>query len=70
MKKILYLIILSFFISFSANASDESNENLKDCWKGFNKATFALNQTLDGILFEPIARGYDIYLLERYGMCC
>jgi len=58
MKKILYLIILSFFISFSANASDESNENLKDCWKGFNKATFALNQTLDGILFEPIARGY------------
>ena len=58
MKKILYLIILSCFISFSANASDESNENLKDCWKGFNKATFALNQTLDGILFEPIARGY------------
>ena len=58
MKKILYLIILSFFISFSANASDESNENLKDCWKGFNKATFALNQALDGILFEPIARGY------------
>ena len=58
MKKILYLIILCCFISFSANASDESNENLKDCWKGFNKATFALNQTLDGILFEPIARGY------------
>ena len=58
MKKILYLIVLSYFISFSANASDESNENLKDCWKGFNKATFALNQTLDGILFEPIARGY------------
>ena len=52
------MIILSYFISFSANASDESSENLKDCWKGFNKATFALNQTLDGILFEPIARGY------------
>ena len=68
MKKILYLIILFSFISFSANASDESNENLKDCWKGFNKATFALNQTLDGILFEPIARGYR-YLPSgiRYG---
>ena len=35
-----------------------SNTEIKDCWKGFNKATFALNQTLDGILFEPIAKGY------------
>ena len=60
MKKILIFVIINFFISYSALSAESSNSNkeIKDCWKGFNKATFALNQTLDGILFEPIAKGY------------
>tara|TARA_B100000579_G_C22766902_1_gene821937 strand:+ start:330 stop:1100 length:771 start_codon:yes stop_codon:yes gene_type:complete len=61
MKKILYLIIFGLFISFSALADDsakKSSGNLKECWEGFNKATFSLNQALDGILFEPLAKGY------------
>ena len=58
MKKILIFVIINFFISFSALSAENSNKEIKDCWKGFNKATFALNQTLDGILFEPIAKGY------------
>ena len=58
MKKILIFVIINFFISYSALSAESSNKEIKDCWKGFNKATFALNQTLDGILFEPIAKGY------------
>ncbi len=58
MKKILIFVIINFFISYSALSAESSNKEIKECWKGFNKATFALNQTLDGILFEPIAKGY------------
>ena len=61
MKKTLFLVLFFAFISLGVQASEENNEsseNLKDCWTSFNKASFALNQTLDGILFEPVARGY------------
>ena len=58
MKKILIFLIINFFISFSAFSAENSNKEINDCWKGFNKATFSLNQTLDGILFEPLAKGY------------
>jgi len=34
--------------------------NVKDCFEGLNRATFALNQGLDGILFEPVAKAYRI----------
>ena len=61
MKKIFYLIIVGLFISFSALADDITKKptgDIKECWTGFNKATFSLNQALDGILFEPFAKGY------------
>ena len=34
--------------------------NVKDCFEGLNRATFAFNQSLDGILFEPIAKAYRV----------
>ncbi len=34
--------------------------NVKDCFEGLNRATFAFNQGLDGILFEPVARAYRV----------
>ena len=36
------------------------HQMLKDCFEGLNRATFAFNQALDGILFEPIAKAYRI----------
>ena len=36
--------------------NDPSNVN--DCFEGFNRATFAFNQGLDIVIFEPIAKGY------------
>ena len=34
--------------------------NVKDCFEGLNRATFAFNQGLDGIVFEPVAKAYRI----------
>ena len=58
MKRIFLTVLLGVIISFSVSADEKSNAKVEDCWKGFNKASFAINQTLDGILFEPLAKGY------------
>ena len=34
--------------------------NVKDCFERLNRATFAFNQGLDGIVFEPVAKAYRI----------
>jgi phospholipid-binding lipoprotein MlaA len=33
---------------------------VKDCFEGLNRATFAFNQGLDGIIFEPVSKAYRI----------
>ena len=33
-------------------------EEVKDCFEGLNRATFALNQGLDKVIVEPLAKGY------------
>ena len=68
MKKLLILIFLTSFISFSANAGSEGEEELskksssevKDCFEGINRGVFAFNQALDASLFEPLAKGYRL----------
>ena len=64
-------IVISFAIllcSFSANAGSDGNlvlsknkpGDVKDCFENINRATFAFNQALDGILFEPVASAYKV----------
>ena len=38
--------------------ADTESKEVKDCFEGLNRATFALNQGLDKTIFEPIAKGY------------
>ena len=67
MRKFFVLLILSYFISFSAYAGSEGQEELskktnsevKECFEGLNRGIFAFNQALDGIVFEPLAKGYS-----------
>tara|TARA_B100000780_G_scaffold218734_1_gene157849 strand:- start:2309 stop:3094 length:786 start_codon:yes stop_codon:yes gene_type:complete len=33
--------------------------DVKECWEGFNRATFAVNQGLDKIIFKPVASFYN-----------
>ena len=34
---------------------------VKDCFESLNRATFALNQGLDKVIFKPVAKGYRAY---------
>lgn len=66
-KKLLLLITFAFFAAFNLQASsdgelslnnNDSNKNIKDCFEGLNRATFAFNQGLDKALIKPLAEGY------------
>ena len=66
MKKITIVLFLSIFFSFAANAGTDGEnslsknkpESIKDCFETVNRGIFAFNQFLDGVIFEPVARGY------------
>tara|TARA_Y100000590_G_C15693985_1_gene1004457 strand:+ start:926 stop:1687 length:762 start_codon:yes stop_codon:yes gene_type:complete len=58
MKRIFLTLLLSILVSLNALAKEDDTVKVDDCWKGFNKASFALNNALDGILFEPLAKSY------------
>ena len=66
MKKITIVLFLSIFFSVAANAvadgenslSKNKPESVKDCFETVNRGIFAFNQLLDGVIFEPVARGY------------
>ena len=56
MKKVLSISALIFlFLNFSAKSDAEE---VKDCFEGLNRATFAFNQGLDKAILKPIANGY------------
>jgi len=57
MKKILIVFLMNLMVSGFAIA-DTDNKEVKDCFEGLNRATFAFNQGLDKAIFEPIAKGY------------
>ena len=68
MKKFLITILISLILVTGASAGSDSEKNLskknsgqiKDCFENLNRVTFKLNQTLDGVIFEPVAKAYRI----------
>ena len=38
----------------------KKNKPIKDCFEPLNRATFALNQCLDKVIFEPVAKIYRV----------
>ena len=66
-KKIIIFISITLF-ALNANAASDGeltlkkNEpsEIKDCFENLNRATFAFNQVLDGIVFKPIASAYRV----------
>ena len=65
-KKTAIIVITTIALTFNVNASSDGdlilkkNEptEIKDCFEGLNRATFGLNQALDGIIFKPVASVY------------
>ena len=68
MKKFLIIPLVSLMLSASAIADTDGENSLskknpgqvKDCFEKINRATFKFNQSLDGVIFEPIAKVYRI----------
>ena len=38
--------------------SKNTNGEVKDCFESVNRGIFAFNQAIDGLIFEPLAKGY------------
>ena len=68
MKKILITILISLMLATNVSAGTDGENNLskknsgevKDCFENINRATFALNQGLDNLIFEPVAKAYRV----------
>ena len=66
MIKILKIFLISLILTTSVNADTDGANNLsektpakiRDCFEGLNRATFALNQNLDTLIFKPVAKAY------------
>ena len=67
-KKIIVIIITTFTLVVNSHAGSDGelilkkNEpsEIKDCSETFNKASFALNQGLDKVIFKPVASVYRL----------
>ena len=65
-KKFFIICISVFLITLNAQAGSDGDLSLKnnnqkevkDCFENLNRATFALNQSLDKAIIKPIAKGY------------
>ena len=42
------------------NLSKKNSSKIKDCFETVNRATFKLNQLLDGVIFRPVAKVYRV----------
>ena len=65
MKSIIFtfLVLAMFTVNVSAGTDGENNLSkkpklTKDCFEGLSRASFALNQGLDKVIFKPVAKGY------------
>ena len=67
-KRFTIILITTLALTLNSHAGSDGElllkkndpSNIKDCFEGLNRATFAFNQGLDGILFEPVAKAYRV----------
>ena len=65
-KKFAIILITTLTLVSNVSASSDGElllkkndpSEIKDCWEGFNRASFSLNQGLDKIIFKPVASVY------------
>ena len=66
LKKIVLIIITTFALTINSFAASDGElllkkndpTQVKECFEKFNRASFAFNQSLDGIIFKPVAGVY------------
>ena len=65
-KKFTLILITTLALTLNSHAGSSGEllmkkndpEEIKDCFEKINRATFAFNQTLDGLIFKPVASVY------------
>ena len=65
-KKLILTFLSIILIAFNVNAASDGElilkknkpTEVKDCFENLNRATFAFNQVLDGVIFKPVAGVY------------
>ena len=65
-KKIIIILFSTLALISNANSGSDGElllkkndpAQIKDCWEGFNRASFSLNQGLDKVIFKPVAKAY------------
>ena len=67
MIKFLVTSIISLMLASNVSAGTDGENSLsnkskpvKDCFEGLNRATFALNMSLDKVIFKPVAKAYRV----------
>ena len=66
LKRITLITITTFALILNVSASSDGElllkkndpAEVKECWEGFNRASFALNEGLDKVIFKPVASVY------------
>ena len=67
-RNLTIVCFVSLVFTFNVNAASDGEYILKknkpaevsDCFEKLNRATFAFNQALDGIVFKPVASAYRV----------
>ena len=67
-KKIIIILITTLALTLNTQAGSDGElllkkndpSEIKDCSEKFNRATFAFNKALDGIIFKPVASAYRV----------
>ena len=67
-KKISLILITTLALTVNVHAASDGElilkkndpAEIKDCFEGFNRASFALNQGLDKIIFKPVSSVYRV----------
>ena len=68
-KKFVIILITTLTLIVNSHSASDGNlvlkknepSEIKDCFEKVNRATFAFNQALDGIIFKPVASVYRIF---------
>ncbi|MCG8324571.1 MAG: VacJ family lipoprotein [Thiotrichales bacterium] len=62
-RKLRPLLVILFVSLLTACATTGSGDP-RDPWEGFNRSVYKFNETLDGVLFDPISKVYKVITPE------
>ena len=77
LKKFTLILITTFALTLNVSAGTDGElilkknqpSDVRDCFENLNRATFKFNQTIDSMIFKPIASIYRKLPSPRKNRC-